>query len=99
MWSMGPAYYCLFLTYIAFFIFVMTNVVTSVFIETALHQSTKDDELLAREHMRKKQHYVQSVKDIFDHLDKDEKGAVSVREFQNHLHDTSMIAFGAELDL
>lgn len=79
----------LFAFYIAFCVFAMMNIVTGVFVESALETARKDKDLML----------LQSVKHLFTKTDKDGSGDISWEEFQDQLHTPEMTKYFEAIDL
>jgi len=89
-----PVYYSvLFLVYIAFALFAVVNIVTGVFVESALQSNNQDKVVTANEEMHAKEDYLRSMRDIFEEMDEDDTGLISQAEFEAKLSDERVIAY------
>eukprot|EP00929_Paragymnodinium_shiwhaense_P089116 TRINITY_DN4934_c0_g1_i2.p1 TRINITY_DN4934_c0_g1~~TRINITY_DN4934_c0_g1_i2.p1 ORF type:complete len:787 (-),score=174.68 TRINITY_DN4934_c0_g1_i2:126-2486(-) len=88
-----------FLLFIAFSLFAVVNVVTGVFVESAIQTSGSDRESLIKEEMDQKSRYLQNMQDVFLEMDADGTGGISLDEFEEHLADTRVIAYFNALKL
>eukprot|EP00747_Dinoflagellata_sp_TGD_P103841 gnl/TRDRNA2_/TRDRNA2_169097_c0_seq2.p1 gnl/TRDRNA2_/TRDRNA2_169097_c0~~gnl/TRDRNA2_/TRDRNA2_169097_c0_seq2.p1 ORF type:complete len:307 (+),score=56.84 gnl/TRDRNA2_/TRDRNA2_169097_c0_seq2:3-923(+) len=94
----GHAHF-LFLVYIAFFMFVITNTLTSLFVEAALDNSEHDHAKQIREEMNKKQKYIDDLKKLYHLVDDDGDGELTLDEFQAGCGDAELEAFANSLDI
>jgi len=89
-----PAYYRFaYLLYIAFALFAVVNVVTGVFVESAMQVSVKDKDIIVHEELQAKKKYLSSMQEIFEEMDEDCKGTISLQEFEEKLKDERVIAY------
>jgi len=79
----------LFLLYVAFAVLAMMNVVTAVFVESAMGTANLD----------KEQHLVQQLRQLFVTVDEDESGMISWEEFEHRLDDDDMAKYFKALEL
>jgi len=96
---LGPTYYYMFMVYIVFFLFVVTNILTSLFVDHAMRSAHQDDSSLIADHMENIEELVCAAHRVFHPMEKDEEGNVSVEEFQAYLSSKQMVAFAARLDI
>merc|ERR1719327_629501 len=89
----------LFLLYITFFLFVVTNILTSLFVDNALNAARTDEVSQLMESSRRKEEHINAVRGIFESMEKDEYGNVSVEEFESHMRDEKMVAFAVSLEV
>jgi len=95
----GLFFYMLFLLYIAFFMFVVVNTVTSLFIEATMKNADKDWGMVVRDEMQRKNEYVNKAEKLFQLMDRDGSGDVTEEEFEQYAANPQMEAFAACLDL
>jgi len=95
----GYPFYMLFLLYIAFFMFVVMNTLTSLFIEATISNAEKDNHMLIRTELQKRSAYLQRAEELFQKMDQDESGDISEEEFRKHADDPEMLAFASSLEL
>ncbi|CAE8621739.1 unnamed protein product [Polarella glacialis] len=88
-----------FLTFLTFAIFALLNVVTAVFVETALQRSQNDTELMVQQEMEQKVEFVETMQRIFQELDSNGSGTLSLDEFEQQLDDEHILAFMSTLEL
>jgi len=79
--------------------FIVVNVVNGLFVETALNASGKDEHLIIQAHLSRKQDYLAKIKDLYERMDEDASGEVTMAEFTHHLAHEDMQAFAASLEL
>jgi len=96
---MGYMYYVLFLLYIAFFLFVVMNTLTSLFIEATIQNAERDKHVVIRHEIQRKSDYKRRAAELFLHIDHDASGDISEEEFHKHAADPEMVAFAWSLEL
>jgi hypothetical protein len=82
-----------FLLFIIFSTFAVANIVTGVFVESALQANMKDRDTVVHEELRVKKDYMQTMREIFEEMDEDGKGTISMTEFEDKLKDERVIAY------
>jgi len=85
-------YSIIFLTYVAFAIFGVVNIVTGVFVENAMQSGIFDRDTLVQEEMLEKEQYVERIKVCFEELDIDKNGCIGLDEFKEAVSDSKMVA-------
>jgi len=80
----------LFICYIAMTVFGVMNVITSVFVESALASVQHYKDLLIQENTKNKEVYVTHLRDVFACLDFDNSGEISIEEMDSLLHDAAL---------
>eukprot|EP00746_Dinoflagellata_sp_MGD_P154865 gnl/MRDRNA2_/MRDRNA2_85082_c0_seq1.p1 gnl/MRDRNA2_/MRDRNA2_85082_c0~~gnl/MRDRNA2_/MRDRNA2_85082_c0_seq1.p1 ORF type:complete len:657 (-),score=123.71 gnl/MRDRNA2_/MRDRNA2_85082_c0_seq1:18-1988(-) len=88
-----------FVLYISFALFAVLNVVTGVFVESALASAQEDKDLVIQEEIAKRDSYVHEVRDLFKEADQDGSGELSWPELEKHLHDPRVQAYFKALEL
>jgi len=96
---MGWQTFCIFLVYIAFFLFVMTNAVTAIFVSSAEEYANKDAHNMMYDQLQAKQQYMDQVIPLYREMDRDNNGVVTKAEFGRYISDPRMIAFASNLDI
>jgi hypothetical protein len=86
-------YRLLFLLFICFALFAVVNIVTGVFVETAMESSTTDREFIVQEELRAKEQFLESMLLVFYEMDDDESNAIGLEEFKAKLDDERVIAY------
>jgi len=95
----GPLMCFIFLFFISFAIFAVVNIVTGVFVETAMQCNLRDREVIIQDEMEKQKEVLSCIASIFEELDMDDTGLISQSEFENHLHDERVVAYFEYLEL
>jgi hypothetical protein len=89
-----PLYYRIaYLVFIAFCLFAVINIVTGVFVEAALQANIKDKDIIVHEELQSKKAYLESMQELFEDMDEDGKGTISLHEFEDKLQDERVIAY------
>jgi len=95
----GHPYYILFLVYISFFLLVVMNTLTSLFLEATIQNAEKDKNTMIRETLKKKKEYMQMASELFQTLDEDGSGEISEEEFEMHAKNPELVALASSLDI
>jgi len=95
----GAGFHCLFLVYIAFFMFVLANALTGLCVEATMQHAKQDDQVVIQEEMRKKSEYVSQIAKLFDAVDTDRSGEISWEEFHSQVNSPEMLAFTSSLEI
>jgi len=77
----------LFLLYLSISLYAITNIVLSVFVESAMQSIHRSRELLVEEKTKLKQMYVSHMIQIFRQIDKDDSGTISLSELGKFFDD------------
>jgi len=97
--EIGIGYYMIFILYIAFFLFVVTNTITSVFIEATMQMASKDSESIVAEEMKKNEYYIKQLRKFYKKLDEDHTGEIHYEQFQKCMNSPEMMAFAQSLQI
>lgn len=89
----GAPFYLCFMLYIAFFMFVVVNTMTSIFVEGAMVNAEKDHKVMMREEMKRKHEYIMLIQKLFTEMDKDGRGQITRESFAEQLSSSEMVAF------
>jgi len=95
----GYPFYILFLLYISFFLFVVMNTLTSLFIENTIQNAEKDKSMVIRDTIQQKKDYMKRAVELFQSLDQDGSGVITEEEFEMHATDAEMVAFASSLEI
>eukprot|EP00927_Polykrikos_kofoidii_P060585 TRINITY_DN55527_c0_g1_i1.p1 TRINITY_DN55527_c0_g1~~TRINITY_DN55527_c0_g1_i1.p1 ORF type:complete len:722 (+),score=112.31 TRINITY_DN55527_c0_g1_i1:109-2274(+) len=86
-------YNVLFLGFICFAILALLNVVTAVFINTALQRSQSDRELAVQQEMETKNELALLIKQLFIELDTNRTGGLTLEEFEARIEEEKVLAY------
>merc|ERR1712137_1492883 len=92
-------YRLIFLFFISFAIFACMNVVTGVFVETAMNSSKKDREHVIQEVLNAAEQYRMNLAALFVELDTDGSGTISWQEFEDAMSDKRVVSYFKALEL
>jgi len=92
-------YQLLFLFFVTFALFAVLNVVTGVFVDTAIEKNQSDKELAVQEELRNKRLRMNWIRDVFSELDSSGDGTVTQQEFESQLNHEAVIAYFNTLKL
>jgi hypothetical protein len=96
---LSRAYTYLFLAYISFSLFAVVNIVTGIFVETAIGSGHQDRDAVIQENMAQKRAYVESINDVFHELDLDNNGQLGLQEMETAIEDVNMVSYFHALGL
>jgi len=96
---LGFMYIVIFLFYSIFSIFAVANIITGIFVDSAMKSSISDQESMVEEEMRRREEYVNSIHKVFLDLDADGSGTIAVREFEQVVKSNKMAAYFHALGL
>merc|ERR1712194_205321 len=92
-------YNLLFLGFITFAILALMNVVTAVFVSTAMQGSASDRELVVLEEIENKRELICIMQQVFDECDTDDNQSISLVEFVRHIEDERVLAYLRSLEI
>jgi len=95
----GSVFLSLYLLYIGFFFCVVTNTLTSLFVESAISNADKDQQAVIQLEMERKEEYVNLLSTWYMALDEDNSGDITVDEFLKHADEPDMLAFALAMDI
>merc|ERR1712032_923899 len=78
------------LIFVAVSVFCALNVVTSIFVESAMQSTQHYQDLLVQEKIHNDKVYTEHIRKIFRQIDNDESGDISFSELRNFLNNTSL---------
>merc|ERR1719262_2197992 len=93
LYTLDILYRMMFLLFIVFTVFAVVNIVTGVFVDSAMQANTTDREIIVHEELNVRKEYLQSMQQIFEEMDDDNKGTISLDEFERKLNDERVIAY------
>lgn len=89
----------IFLLYFSFIYFAVLNVVTGVFCSTAIENASQDAEAQIDEHVRKSKDYSDRLVKVFEKMDTDNTGTISILEFEEMWEDPALQALLSTLGI
>lgn len=89
----------LFLLFVAVTLFGVMNVVTGVFVESALQSVQHYKELLIQESMKSKAMYMDHLQDVFLEIDIDNSGSITLEEMDDFLRDPILMQYLESMDI
>uniref|UniRef100_A0A7S2F6P0 EF-hand domain-containing protein n=1 Tax=Alexandrium andersonii TaxID=327968 RepID=A0A7S2F6P0_9DINO len=92
-------YRCFFLIYISFALFAVVNIVTGVFVDSAMQSNSEDKVITAHEELESKKDYLRAMREIFNEMDEDDTGSISLMEFEKKLSDERVVAYFSAMKL
>lgn len=92
-------YRIIFLTFITIAVFAVVNIVTGVFVESAMQSSLSDRDVIVHEEMRAKAEFLAEMRHIFEEMDSDQTGRISKDEFEETLREDRVVAYFSAMKL
>merc|ERR1712232_192950 len=92
-------YRILWLLFITFAIFAVLNIVTGCFVESALQHGQHDAEVIINEELEMKASYYKSLTNLFEAIDENNTGIITIDEFEKILGDERAMAYFHALKL
>lgn len=97
--NMPKHYSFLFLLYISFILFGVSNVVTAVFVESAMMTAQYSRDLLVQERQQAKEAAVVHMKELFMQMDVDGSGELSAEEMEHFLGQPDLASYIDALEI
>jgi Ca2+-binding EF-hand superfamily protein len=88
-----------FLLFITFSTFAVVNIVTGVFVESALAANQTDRDVLVHEETEKRKEFLAKMQELFEEMDEDARGTITFDEFEAKLGDDRVIAYFSAMKL
>lgn len=92
-------YTLLFLGFVTFAILALLNVITAVFVGTAMQRSQNDRELIVQQELEHKGELIAIMTQVFDELDSSNCGELCLEEFEKHMDDEKIMAYLRYLEI
>merc|ERR1719323_923632 len=73
--------------YISFAYFAVLNVVTGVFCQSAIEGAQRDQDTVMTSIMANKKYHIEKVKALFQKIDNDGSGGITLQELERHIED------------
>eukprot|EP00927_Polykrikos_kofoidii_P046925 TRINITY_DN4102_c0_g1_i3.p1 TRINITY_DN4102_c0_g1~~TRINITY_DN4102_c0_g1_i3.p1 ORF type:complete len:713 (-),score=112.24 TRINITY_DN4102_c0_g1_i3:59-2197(-) len=89
----------LYMVYMCFAIVAAMNVVTGIFVESAMRTSEKDREFVIQEEIHEKEKYHRAMVQVFHEIDVRSAGIITFDEFKSHLADERAVAYFAAKEI
>jgi hypothetical protein len=90
---MGVFYSYLYLFYLFFTLFGIVNVITGIFVESAMQASQGDREILVKSQLATQDKYMKDMLRFFQEIDVDGSGTIGLEEFESNLEDERALAY------
>lgn len=88
-----------FLIFITFSVMALLNIVTAVFVESAMQRSQTDRELIVQMEQETKLQFVDTMQRVFEELDQNGSGTLTLDEFEMQIQDENILSYLSSLDL
>jgi len=96
---LDPTYRLSFLIFITLAILSLMNVVTAVFVETAIQRSANDGSMRVQKELDNKAEFVSNMQRVFEELDTNSSGTLTLEEFEKQMEDENVLTFMSTLEL
>merc|ERR1719329_1367237 len=96
---LSAEYVVAFLAFVTVALLAFLNVITAVFIETAMQQAQNDKELMVQQELADKEKNMSIMQEVYNELDTNNNGEVSFDEFHLHINDERIQAYLQKLEL
>lgn len=96
---LSAEYIVAFLVFVTVALLAFLNVITAVFIETAMQQAQNDKELMVQQELADQENYMSIMREVYNELDTNNNGEVSFDEFHLHINDARIQAYLQRLEL
>jgi len=83
--DVSPMSFGVFVFYLFFTMFSLTNIILGVFVDTAIQGAQSDRDEVIQEHMQKRDSELNQMREIFEEADVDRSGDLTLEEFEKHL--------------
>jgi len=93
------AYGGIFLAFLTFTIFAVLNIVTGVFVDSAMRANTSSRQVVVHEELDSKKDMLRDLSNLFNEMDQNGDGAISMDEFCARLNDERVVAYFKALKL
>jgi len=97
--AINPVYVGVFIFYISFSIFALMNVITGVFVDTALERSQTERDILVEKELAMKQACITNLKELFHEADTDQSGVIDFQEFSKVLENDRVRSYMHALNI
>lgn len=97
--SIGEAYYLCYALYIVFVTLGVLNIVTGFFVDGTMQASVNQKDEMLRIAQEKKTLMMEMMRELFEQLDTDNSGKLSLEEFESHLDDEDLQEYFCMLDM
>mmetsp|Transcript_83653 Transcript_83653/g.132224 ORF Transcript_83653/g.132224 Transcript_83653/m.132224 type:complete len:588 (-) Transcript_83653:86-1849(-) len=94
-WTNG----CALAFYVFFTLMVVSNILTGIFVDTAIQSASSDREEVIQEQMENQKSELMLLKATFEEADADKSGQITMKEFQEHLESRSVRAHFASIGI
>merc|ERR1711957_1093219 len=89
---LAPSYSVLFIFFLLFSVYALTNVFIAVFLEASVQVAQSDSELAVLDEMEQKSVLTHVLQQVFEELDGNDNGSLTLREFEKHVDDERIAA-------
>lgn len=88
-----------FVAYVVFTYLAVLNVITGVFCQAAIASTQADKDSLIHNHLKQKTKYMAKIKSLFNIVDTDDDGSITIRELEENLRDPRVKAYFGALEI
>lgn len=95
----GASYVALFVAFFSFVYFAVMNVVTGLFCQSAIESAQRDQDDVIAEQLKQKEKYIHVCKKLFQDIDTDQYGAITIVDFEANLDDRRVQGFFESMEI
>mmetsp|Transcript_79637 Transcript_79637/g.179636 ORF Transcript_79637/g.179636 Transcript_79637/m.179636 type:complete len:189 (-) Transcript_79637:41-607(-) len=99
LFECGSMYIMLFILFISATYFGVLNIVTAIFVDSAMQSQQHHKDLLIQENVLRKELYSQHLREVFKEIDKDASGCINGDEMEFFLADPSLNLYLESIDV
>lgn len=99
LFLLPPTTKYVFFLYVLFATIAALNVITGIFVESAMQMSKLDQHFVIQEELNNKEKYVVAMHMLFEEMDVTSDGCISLEEFEQHANDERAVAYFSAWDI
>jgi hypothetical protein len=92
-------YKVFFYGFVTFSLFAMLNVMNAVFVDYTMQRSKNDRHYVVDTEIQDRQHFMSTMQKLFDELDRNSSGQISLEELETHMREPKVVAYFNALSL
>jgi len=96
---LGGLWVGIFTCFISFTYFAVLNVVTGIFCQSAIETAQQNEDLMVQSQIAQREVYVNRIQRLFEEIDEDGSGIVTIDELEARINDDAVQAVFASMDI
>lgn len=97
--ELGGQWVGVFTCFISFTYFAVLNVVTGIFCQSAIETAQQNEDLMVQAQIAQRELYVKRIQRLFQDIDEDGSGIVTLHELESRINDDAVQAVFASMDI